>query len=70
MKELNNAETPGDTDDRLLKKHELTKRLGISRRTLDAWQRQGRIVHFKIGRTCRYRWSDVIRKLQDSFRVN
>jgi excisionase family DNA binding protein len=69
MKERNNAETLYDTGDRLLKKLELAKRLGISRRTLDAWQRQGKIVHFKIGRSCRYRWSDVVQRLQD-FRVH
>jgi excisionase family DNA binding protein len=55
---------------RLLKKRELAKRLGISDRTLDDWQRQGRICHLKIGRSCRYRWSDVIAKLQDTCRVN
>lgn len=63
-------EQVGDlANDRLLKKRELAKRLGVSPRTLDEWQRRGRIAHLKIGRSCRYRWNDVIAKLQ-SFRVN
>ncbi len=71
MREPNAAATVDDANhDRLLKKRELAKRLGISNRTLDSWQRQGKIVHFKIGRSCRYRWPDVIAKLQDNCRVN
>jgi excisionase family DNA binding protein len=66
----NSEQTNDDANDRLLKKRELAKRLGISNRTLDDWQRRGRIVHLKIGRSCRYRWDDVIAKLQEGFRVN
>ena len=66
----NGEQTIEGANDRLLKKRELAQRLGISNRTLDYWQRQGKIVHFKIGRSCRYRWDDVIQKLQDSFRVH
>ncbi len=62
-------QTIDGANDRLLRKRELAQRLGISIRTCDAWQRQGRICHLKIGRSCRYRWNDVIAKLQ-SYRVN
>jgi len=55
--------------DRLLTKTELASRLRISRRTLDSWQRQGRISYLKIGKSCRYHWGDVIDAL-NRFRVN
>ena len=70
MREPKDAATVDDANDRLLKKRELAKRLGISNRTLDDWQRQGRICHLKIGQSCRYRWADVIQKLSDQCRVN
>lgn len=54
---------------RLLTKRELAERLGVSCRTLDDWQRRGRICYFKIGKACRYRWDDVLEKL-NTYRVN
>ena len=56
--------------ERLLKKAELAQRLGVSTRTIDDWQRRGRIAYLKIGRSARYRWGDVIAKLTDLCRVN
>jgi excisionase family DNA binding protein len=55
--------------DRLLNKRELANRLGVSTRTVDDWQRRGRICHLKIGKSCRYRWPDVLEKL-NAYRVN
>ncbi len=55
--------------DGLLTKRELAMRLRISTRTVDEWQRRGRICHLKIGKSCRYRWPDVLSKLE-AFRVN
>jgi excisionase family DNA binding protein len=70
MKVINNEEQATDgASDRLLKKRELAERLGVSSRTVDDWQRRGRIVYLKIGRSCRYRWRDVIERLSQ-FRVN
>jgi hypothetical protein len=43
--------------------------LGGSTRTVDDWQHRGRIAFLKIGRSCRYRWLDVIEKL-NQYRVN
>jgi excisionase family DNA binding protein len=62
-------QTIDGASDRLLRKRELADRLGVSPRTLDEWQRRGRIAYLKIGKSCRYRWNDVIAKLQ-SYRVN
>ena len=65
----NIEQTIDGASDRLLKKRELAERLGVSSRTVDDWQRRGRIAYLKIGRSCRYRWRDVIAKLE-SFRIN
>ena len=63
------AENIDRASDGLLTKRELATRLRVSTRTLDDWQRRGRICHLKIGKSCRYRWPDVLSKLQ-TFRVN
>ena len=53
----------------LLRKRELARQLGISKRTLDVWMAQGRVPFLKIGRSVRFRLADVLEKLQ-TFRVN
>lgn len=53
----------------LLDKWRLAKELGVGKRTVDVWMRQGRIPFLKIGKTVRFRLPDVLEKLQ-SFRVN
>ena len=55
--------------DGLLTKRELAIRLKVSVRTLDEWMRRGRIAYMKIGKTCRYRYADVLKKLE-VFKVN
>jgi excisionase family DNA binding protein len=63
-------QTPDRASERLLRKAELAERLGVSTRTIDDWQRRGRIAYFKIGRSARYRWADVVSKLNELCRVN
>ena len=58
-----------EKDDEILDKHETARRLKISTRTLDAWMRARRVPFLKIGKTVRFRWSDVLEKLGES-RVN
>jgi len=53
----------------LLSKKEVAARLRISPRTLDQWMRKKRISFFKIGKSVRFRWPDVLEKL-NAFRVN
>ena len=53
----------------LLRKRELAARLAISKRTLDVWCAQGRVPFLKIGRTVRFRMSDVLEAL-NGCRVN
>ncbi|MEO7168400.1 MAG: helix-turn-helix domain-containing protein [Chthoniobacterales bacterium] len=55
--------------DGLLTKRELATKLKVSVRTLDDWMRRGRIAYLKIGKSCRYRYSDVLEKL-NVYRVN
>jgi len=56
-------------DGELLNKHELAPKLRISKRTVDLWMRQGRLPFIKVGKTVRFRWRDVLEKLNE-FRVN
>jgi excisionase family DNA binding protein len=58
----------GATDDLLIKR-EVAAKLRRSVRTIDAWMREGKLPYFKVGRTVRFRWSDVLKKLAD-YRVN
>jgi excisionase family DNA binding protein len=58
----------GATDDLLIKR-EVAAKLRRSVRTIDAWMHEGKLPYFKVGRTVRFRWSDVLKKLAD-YRVN
>jgi len=53
----------------LLNKSELAVKLRISKRTVDAWMKNKRLPFIKVGKTVRFRWPDVLEKLQ-TFRVN
>jgi len=67
-------ETPGlpapASADELIDKREIAARLKISTRSVDEWQRSGKIPYLKIGKTVRYRWPDVLAHLQDKYRTN
>ena len=53
----------------LLTKRQLAPRLRCSARTLDEWMKRGRIPYIKLGKTVRFRWADVVSKL-NQYRVN
>jgi excisionase family DNA binding protein len=55
--------------DGLLSKRGLAPKLQISIRTLDDWMRKGRIPFLKVGKTVRFRLTDVLEKL-NAFRIN
>lgn len=55
--------------DQLLEKQDVAHRLQISTRTLDQWMREGRIPFFKIGKTVRFRWEDVLAHLDQKCRI-
>jgi excisionase family DNA binding protein len=62
------TDVEGPTD-ALLTKRGLAPRLHCSIRTVDEWMRKGRIPYIKAGKTVRFRWADVIAKLNE-YRVN
>jgi excisionase family DNA binding protein len=53
----------------LLTKPEVAIKLRRSRRTVEAWMREGKLPYLKIGKTVLFRWRDVLEKL-NAFRVN
>ena len=70
MNERNQSKQAIDhASDGLLTKRGLAPKLHISTRTLDDWMRKGRIPFLKVGKSVRFRWSDVLEKL-NAFRVN
>lgn len=56
-------------NDGLLNKRGLAVKLRISKRSVDVWMKKGRLPFIKIGKTVRFRWPDVLQKL-DQYRVN
>ena len=62
-------QAPRGASDGLLDKPELAAKLRISKRTVDVWMKKQRLPFIKIGKTVRFRWPDVLEKLQ-TFRVN
>ena len=67
-----NAENVQDVErasSALLTKRELAPKLKIASRTLDLWMRKGRIPFLKVGKSVRFRWEDVLKKLS-AYRVN
>ena len=55
--------------DGLLTKRELATKLRVSTRTVDEYMRRGRLCFVKLGKTVRFRWPDVVEKL-NGYRVN
>ena len=69
MQNTKGSMVPDGVSEGLLSKRELAPKLRIGQRTLDLWMHQGRIPFFKIGRSVRFRLSDVLEKL-NAYRVN
>jgi excisionase family DNA binding protein len=65
----NHSAVVDGASDGLLNKRTLAVKLGISKRTVDAWMHQKRLPFIKLGKTVRFRWRDVLEKLND-YRVN
>jgi excisionase family DNA binding protein len=57
------------TTDELLDKREVGAKLKRGRRTVEKWMREGQLPYFKIGGTVRFRWGDVLKKLE-KYRIN
>jgi excisionase family DNA binding protein len=61
--------TADSATDGLLNKWQLAEKLGIGKRTVDLWMREKRLPFIKVGKTVRFRWPDVLEKL-NAYRVN
>jgi len=71
MQATNTLDPPAaESTDEILEKPETARRLKISTRTLDQWMRDGRVPFLKIGKTVRFRWTDVVTHLDQKYRVN
>ena len=63
------AGTGGSSFEPYINKAEVGRRLGIRPRTVDAWLKNGRLIFYKIGRSVRFRWSEVEAHLAENCRV-
>ncbi len=52
-----------------LNKPEVSRRLQIPLRTLDHWMKRGVLPYYKLGRSVRFKWSEVERHLAQTCRV-
>ena len=63
------AANAGPSQECLINKVELARRVGRKVRTVDHWMAKGLIPYLKIGHAVLFKWSDVEAHLQQSFRV-
>jgi predicted DNA-binding transcriptional regulator AlpA len=61
--------TADSATDGLLNKWELAPKLRISKRSVDLWMQRGWLPYIKLGKSVRFRWSDVVEQLA-KYRVN
>ncbi|MCF7765457.1 MAG: helix-turn-helix domain-containing protein [Verrucomicrobia bacterium] len=59
----------GSTERLLINKRELSTHLGLTPRTIEIWARAGKIPHYKIGRSVRYRLADVLEHIERAYKV-
>lgn len=50
-------------------KAEVGRRTGMRPRTIDEWMKRGVLPYYKIGRSVRFKWSEVEARLQERCRV-
>lgn len=54
----------------LLTKRALAQKLQIAPRTLDSWMKKGHVPYLKVKKSVRFIFADVLRKLNENYRVN
>jgi excisionase family DNA binding protein len=69
VNKLHESATVDGASDGLLNKRSLAVKLGVSKRTVDVWMKKKRLPFIKLGKTVRFRWPDVLEKL-NAHRVN
>jgi DNA-binding transcriptional regulator YiaG len=63
------AQRASEVDEDVITKDEVARRLKKTARTVENWQRAGRIPVIKVGYTVLYLWSRVLRHLEKHFQV-
>lgn len=51
-------------------KREAGRRLSLRPRTIDDWMKRGLLPYYKVGRSVRFKWSEVEQHLGRNCRVN
>jgi len=55
--------------ERFIDKHEVSRRLMTSVRTVEYWMRDGRLPYYKLGVLVRFKWSEVEQHLGRHCRI-
>jgi excisionase family DNA binding protein len=59
-----------DKDRQFISKTEVSRRLGKSVRTIEAWMSAGYIPYLKIGRSVMFSWEAVTAQLRENHSIN
>lgn len=70
MNELTVPQPSVENPEPFLTKTEMGKRLGICQRTIDDWMKRGLLPYYKVGRSVRFKWSEVEHHLSETCRVS
>ncbi len=60
---------PNPEPEPFVNKAEVGQRLGMRPRTIDEWMTRGLLPYYKLGRSVRFKWSEVERHLGQTCRV-
>ena len=68
--EQTNSSVANENVEPFLKKAEVCQRLQIQLRTVEQWMKRGLVPYYKLGRTVRFKWSEIERHLAQACRVS
>ena len=63
------AAAGGQHFEEFIDKPEVGKRLGMRPRTVDDWMKRGLLPYYKVGRSVRFKWSEIEAHLGQTCRV-
>ena len=63
------AEASGTNFEPFIDKTEVGKRAQIKPRTIDDWMKRGLLPYYKVGRSVRFKWSEVETHLATNCRI-
>lgn len=68
--QITSEQTLDPASNALLTKRALAAKLQIAPRTLDLWMKKGHVPYLKVKKSVRFVFSDVLKKLNENYRVN